>query len=66
MLDATKGGSNMTNKNYDYKNHNTYGGELTSFDFEGHHTITSMASKIQRDFRFDESCKKYLKNKIDK
>lgn len=56
----------MSTTNYDYKNHNTYGGELTSFDFEGHHTIASMASKIQRDFRFDESCKKYLKNKFDK
>lgn len=56
----------MTNtKNY-HVNHKTYGGELTSFDFEGHHTLASMTSKIQRDFRFDESCKKYLKNKKEK
>ena len=56
----------MTSIKYDFKNHRTYGGELTSFDFEGHHTITSMASKIQRDFRFDESCKKYLNNKFNR
>lgn len=44
-------------------NHSTYGGEITSFDFEGHPTIAAMGSKIWRDFRFDETCKKNLENR---
>lgn len=38
--------------------HSTFGGELTDFDFNGHHTIASMASKIAQDFKFDEYCRK--------
>lgn len=56
----------MTNTKKYHADHKTYGGELTSFDFEGHHTIASMTCKIQRDFRFDEACKKYLENKKEK
>lgn len=47
--------------------HRTYGGEITLFDFEGHHTLSSMAEKIARDKRFDEYCiKKSIKNKNKK
>lgn len=28
--------------------HSTYGGEISLFDFEGHHTLTSMAKKIRQ------------------
>lgn len=43
-----------TTRNYD---HSTFGGEFNSFDFEGHHTMASMAAKIESDFRFDKQCK---------
>lgn len=33
--------------------HRTFGGELTSFDFDGHHTMATMASKILKDYTFD-------------
>lgn len=45
-----------------YRNHNTYGGEITLFDFEGHHTMSSMASKIASDMRFDKMCKTSYEN----
>lgn len=38
--------------------HRTFGGELTLFDFEGHHTMTTMANKIMRDYAFDMQRKK--------
>ncbi len=44
-------------------NHTTYGGELSAFDFEGHHTLTSIATKISRDLRFDEKCRKNTENR---
>lgn len=46
-----------------YKNHNTYGGEITLFDFEGHHTLSSMATKIASDWRIDEQCRKNAENR---
>lgn len=52
----------ITVKNYEI-NYSTYGGEISSFDFEGHPTLTSMAAKISRDFRFDERCKKNIENR---
>lgn len=38
--------------------HRTFGGELTLFDFEGHHTMVTMANKIMRDYTFDLQRKK--------
>lgn len=46
-----------------YRKHNTYGGEITLFDFEGHHTLSSMVDRIMRDLRFDEQCRKNCKNR---
>ena len=43
--------------------HNTYGGELSLFDFEGHHTLQSMANRIAHDLRFDGMCKQNTLNK---
>lgn len=40
--------------------HTTYGGALSSFDFEGHHTMTTMAQRIISDFNFDKRCKKNI------
>lgn len=55
----------MTEKHKDismYKiNHRTYGGIITPFDFDGHNTMTSIASKIARDFDFDRQCEKTAK-----
>lgn len=41
-------------------NYSAYGGEITAFDFDGHPTITGMAEKICRDYRFDERCRKNM------
>lgn len=46
-----------------YRNHNTYGGEITLFDFEGHHTLSTMAARIASDLRFDEQCRKNIEAK---
>ena len=48
----------MNLKTTTYRNHNTFGGEITLFDFEGHHTLSSMADKIASELRFDEQCRK--------
>lgn len=48
-----------TNRYGIYKvDHRTYGGELTLFDFEGHNTMVSMASKIRQGRSFDWQCQK--------
>lgn len=36
----------------------TYGGTLSSFDFDGHHTMATMAQRIISDFNFDKKCKR--------
>lgn len=41
--------------------HRTYGGELTSFDFEGHYTMAMIARKIMKDCSFDRQCEKNIK-----
>lgn len=54
----------MTGKFYKADNyrtdHITYGGELTLFDFDGKHTLKTMADKIMRDLAFDKQCKKNI------
>lgn len=48
-----------TNRYGIYKvDHKTFGVELTLFDFEGHHTMTTMANKIMRGYAFDMQRKK--------
>lgn len=37
--------------------HITYGGEISLFDFEGHHTLQTMTNRIVADFKFDKMCK---------
>ena len=41
----------------------TYGGELTTFDFEGHHTLETMANKIIKAERFDAVCRNNIKSR---
>lgn len=43
--------------------HRTYGGEITAFDFDGHHTLEAMATKIIRSYAFDRQCEGNIKNK---
>lgn len=43
--------------NYGHDN-TTYGGELSLFDFYGHHTMATMSKKILHDHIFDNQCKK--------
>lgn len=50
----------FTNKIYK-PDHTTYGGEVTLFDFEGHHTMKTMSDKITRAFAFDRQCGKNIK-----
>lgn len=38
--------------------HTSYYGEITPFDFDGHHTMKSMSDKIIRDWNFDKRCRK--------
>lgn len=57
----------MTNTNYytrrNYTDHTTYGGEITAFDFDGHHTLKSMADRIAADLRFDKMCRQNASNR---
>lgn len=40
--------------------HTKFGGVLTLFDFDGHHTLASMARKIASDQAFDRQCQKNI------
>lgn len=55
----------MTEKFYTLytPDHRTYGGELTAFDFEGHHTMETMTNKIMSAYRFDRRCKLNAENR---
>ncbi len=41
----------------------TFGGELTAFDLDGHHTRPTMASKIKASHNFDRHCKRNFQTK---
>jgi hypothetical protein len=42
---------------YNYTpDHRTYGGELTQFDFEGHHTMATMSKSILKSWGIDKMC----------
>ncbi len=57
----------MTEKYTNYKiDHRTYGGEITPFDFDRHHTMSSMAIKVAKDLAFDKYCQKFSVNKNKK
>lgn len=43
---------------HNYERHFTYSGTVSNFDFEGHHTLKSMADRIEQDLRFDERCRR--------
>lgn len=66
---TTKGGilkmKTVIYKSENYKaDRSAFGGELSQFDFDGHHTLSSMADKIAADWRFDEMCRKNIVNGI--
>jgi len=44
-------------------NHSTFGGIISNYDFDGHSTMTDIASKIASDSRFDEQCRKNAENR---
>lgn len=46
----------------DYKR---YAGEITPFDFEGHHTLKTMTNKILRDYAFDRQCEQNIRHRND-
>lgn len=45
--------------------HSTFGGELTPFDFDGHHTMATMTSRIVSSFAFDKKCQKNIQIKYN-
>lgn len=51
-----------------YKDHTTFGGIISPFDFDGHHTMATMAGKILSEQKFDMQCKKNaeLRNRTKK
>lgn len=51
---------NINKKRFYKADHTTYGGELSLFDFDGHHTMTTMASKLIKDNAFDKQCKRNI------
>lgn len=52
----------MTNetKNYyapiNYSYHSTFGGNVYNYDFDGYNSISSIASRIMADMKFDRQC----------
>jgi hypothetical protein len=46
---------------YGYKvDRSTFGGLISAFDIDGHHTMVSMAEKIAKDQSFDRMCRRSL------
>ena len=41
-----------------YTDHSTFVGIISNFDFEGHHTMSDIASRIIADMKFDERCRR--------
>lgn len=48
---------------YNYTDHTTYGGQLSLFDFEGHHNLQTMANKIASELKFDKRCKQNIESR---
>lgn len=47
-------------KNYyapsNYSDHFTFGGNVYNYDFDGYNSISSIASRIMTDMKFDRQC----------
>lgn len=62
----------MTNRNYytssNYADHSSFGGNIYNYDFDGYNSISSIASRIISDLKFDEQCRKniQLRNRKNK
>lgn len=60
---------NMT-KNYytssNYTDRTTFGGNIYNYDFDGYNSIADIASRIITDRKFDERCRKIIKQKNKK
>lgn len=44
-------------------NHRTFGGLVTSFDFEGHTSMSKIADRIMSDLAFDRQCRLNAENR---
>ena len=55
----------MTGKNYKYEfyevDHTRFGGIIYPSDFDTRHTNGNIASRIENDRKFDEKCRKNIK-----
>lgn len=41
-----------------YNDHTKFGGYVTNYHFDGYISMTAIASDIEKDNRFDRSCRK--------
>lgn len=48
---------------YNYSNYTRFSGKVETYDYEGHHTLQTMAKKIAEDLKFDEYCRINIENK---
>lgn len=62
-MTETKNYYTSSNYTYSYTDHTRFAGELSLFDFNGHHTMSSMADKIAKDLAFDRQCRLNAKNR---
>lgn len=50
------------NRNYytssNYANHTRFGGTISNYSFDGHSTMSDIASQIVSDWKFDKQCRK--------
>lgn len=44
--------------------HRCYGGRLYAKDFDIYISMSEMAERIEKDFRFDESCRDSVKQEV--
>ena len=60
----------MTNNYYttgNYKpDYSTFGGKVYNYDFDGYNSMADIAKRIASDLKFDEQCRKNVKNKYRK
>ena len=52
-----------TTRNYK-TNHSTFGGIIYNGDFDCYHSMTDMAKRIESELKFDEQCRKNIKNRL--
>ena len=54
-------------KNYykpsNYTNHNTFGGCISNYDFDGYTSMSNIADSIVSGWIFDEQCRKNAENR---